>query len=108
LTKTQQWELVRDWLLQLKAKLDQQCTVPYFPAVVITDQGQNEINAIQYAFDFVPRMFYCAWHVLHAWERNLTNENLGMNGLSSNEKKDRKAKVSQRLFNRFLSILFFK
>ncbi|OAQ28296.1 hypothetical protein K457DRAFT_38118, partial [Linnemannia elongata AG-77] len=64
LTKTQRWELLKEWLCQLKVKLDQMCTMPYFPTVVITDQGQNEINAIRYAFDFKPRIFYCAWHIL--------------------------------------------
>ncbi|KAK3835514.1 MAG: hypothetical protein J3R72DRAFT_477448 [Linnemannia gamsii] len=54
LTKTQQWELLKEWLCKLKEKMDQLCTMPYFPTIVITDQGQNEINAIQNAFHFKP------------------------------------------------------
>ncbi|KAF8927491.1 hypothetical protein BGZ47_002132 [Haplosporangium gracile] len=71
--------------------------MPYFPTVAITDQGQNEINAIQHAFDFKPRMFYCAWHVLQAWERNFTNVDLGMTVLSTAEKKARKDRIRKQL-----------
>lgn len=69
--------------------------MPYHPAVVITDQGQNKINAIQYTFDFKPRMIYYAWHVLQAWERNFTIANLGMTDLKTAERKARKDRVSQ-------------
>ena len=95
LTKTQKWELLKEWLCQLKAKMDQLCAEPYFPTAVITDQGTNEINAIQYAFDFKPRIFYCAWHILQAWERNFTKEKLGMDNISIAKKKERKDRVSE-------------
>lgn len=75
--------------------MDQLCTEPYFPTAVITDQGTNEINAIQYAFDFKPRIFYCAWHILQAWERNFTKEKLGMDNISIAKKKERKDRVSE-------------
>ncbi|KAF9081559.1 hypothetical protein BGX29_004413, partial [Mortierella sp. GBA35] len=38
-------------------------------------------------------MFYCAWHILQAWERNFTNENLGSKGLKTAERKARKDRV---------------
>ncbi|KAF9120080.1 hypothetical protein BGX30_003384, partial [Mortierella sp. GBA39] len=77
---------------QLKAKMGKLCAKPYFPTVVITDQGQNEIKAIQHAFEFKTRIFFCAWHVLQAWERNFTNKNICMTDLSNDEKKARKGK----------------
>ncbi|KAF9925602.1 hypothetical protein FBU30_004655 [Linnemannia zychae] len=38
--------LLREWHLQLKARMDLLSDKPYFPKVVVTDQGQNEINTI--------------------------------------------------------------
>ncbi|KAK3833092.1 MAG: hypothetical protein JOS17DRAFT_826905 [Linnemannia elongata] len=80
-----------------EAKVDLLCTMPYHPAVVITDQGQNKINAIQYTFDFKPRMIYYAWHVLQAWERNFTIANLGMTDLKTAERKARKDRIRKQL-----------
>ncbi|KAG0229641.1 hypothetical protein BGW41_002910 [Actinomortierella wolfii] len=51
-TKHQQWELLKEWLAQLKAKLDLRCNKPYFPTAVITDQGENEISALLKVFNF--------------------------------------------------------
>jgi len=86
--------------------LDLLCTTPYFPTVVITDQGPSEINAIRHAFDFKPRLFYCAWHVLQAWERNFTLKNLGSEDLKTAERKARKDRVSEAFLPRLLMAIF--
>ncbi|KAF9136659.1 hypothetical protein BGX30_010964 [Mortierella sp. GBA39] len=44
LTKTQKWELLKEWLCQLKAKMDQLCTEPYFPTAV-----RKQLKGILYA-----------------------------------------------------------
>lgn len=74
--------------------MDEICQTPYCPKVVITNQGQTEINAIQRTFGFGVKIFYCSWHVLQAWEHKLKVDNaLVMQGLSSNEKKGWRDKV---------------
>ncbi|KAF9404210.1 hypothetical protein BGZ76_007047, partial [Entomortierella beljakovae] len=90
LTKKATWDIIQGWLSQLKLRMDEICTHEYQPNVVITDQGQTEINVIRAAFSYNVRIFYCAWHVLQAWERSLTIKNLGMTNLSADEKKRRK------------------
>ena len=93
LTKDQKWEILRGWLIELKSKMDQLCNKEFQPTVVITDQGQNEINAIRAAFSFNVKIFYCAWHILQAWERRLTNNSLGSGRLEKTEKENRKRMV---------------
>lgn len=94
LTKISQWNIIEGWLKQLKAKMDTLCTQKYEPTVVITDQGNTEINAIRGAFSYKVRIFYCAWHVLQAWERKFTNANLGMGDLPEAGRLQRKALAS--------------
>ncbi|KAF9996861.1 hypothetical protein BGZ80_007152 [Entomortierella chlamydospora] len=79
--------------------MDEICEKEYQPTVVITDQGQTEINAIRDVFSYELRIFYCAWHVLQAWERNLTIKNLGMADLSKEEKERRKNMIREELRN---------
>ncbi|KAF9342244.1 hypothetical protein BGX26_007971, partial [Mortierella sp. AD094] len=90
LTKSQQWNVLEGWLRRLKAKMDEICDKEFQPTVVITDQGQNEINAIRAVFSHELRIFYCAWHVLQAWERKFTLQNLGVAHLSVEQRKLRK------------------
>ncbi|KAF9977399.1 hypothetical protein BGZ73_006146 [Actinomortierella ambigua] len=98
LTKSQQWELVKEWLCQFKARLDQQCTKSYFPTAVITNQGLDEISAIRHAFNFKTPVFYCMWHILQAWERKLTSSNwMATENLSAPERKERISKAQQQL-----------
>ena len=85
--------------------MDLLCKMPYFPTAVITDQGQNEINAIQHAFDFKPRTFYCAWYILQAWERNFTIENLGSRDLKTEERKARRDRASKAFLTWLLMAL---
>ncbi|KAF9992006.1 hypothetical protein BGZ79_003642 [Entomortierella chlamydospora] len=99
LTKKHTWEVLAGWLRQLKARMDDICEKEYQPTVVITDQGRMEINAIRAIFSYELRIFYCAWHVLQAWERNLTNKNLGMAHISNEEKKRRKDTIREGLRN---------
>ncbi|KAF9943482.1 hypothetical protein BGZ72_003980, partial [Mortierella alpina] len=77
--------------------MDTLCKDEYQPTVVITDQGHTEINAIRSAFSFDVRIFYCAWHVLMAWEKNLTEKNLGTRDLPTPEKLRKKHQA--RLYN---------
>jgi len=91
--------VIEGFLQALKARMDQDCQKVYCPAVVITDQGQTEINAIHRAFGFGVRIFYCSWHILQAWERKLkTDAVLGMQGLPIEEKKERRDKVKNLEF----------
>ncbi|KAI1281493.1 hypothetical protein EDD11_001385, partial [Mortierella claussenii] len=90
LTKIAQWQVLEGWLHALKAKMDELCVEKFEPTAVITDQGQTEINAIQAVWPLNLRIFYCAWHVLHAWERKLTPQNLGSCNLSAEMKEERK------------------
>ncbi|KAF9179471.1 hypothetical protein BGZ50_006890 [Haplosporangium sp. Z 11] len=66
LTKSQQANVLEGWLRQLKIKMDSLCNREFRPTAVITDQGQNEINAIRAVYPNDVRIFYCAWHVLQA------------------------------------------
>jgi len=94
LTKDPKWHVLEGWLKALKNKMDELCEREFQPAVVITDQGQTEINAIQAVWPLGTRIFYCAWHILQAWERKLTVQNLGSSNLSTVEKDHRKRKAS--------------
>lgn len=49
----------------------------FTPNAVITDQGPTEILAIKTAFPGVP-IFYCAWHVLKVWEREVKSRMTGL------------------------------
>ncbi|KAG9327209.1 hypothetical protein KVV02_002662 [Mortierella alpina] len=69
----------QSWFNGLKKKMWDNFRISYTPKVVVTDQGSVEILAIRSAFSPV-RIYYCAWHVLRAWERKLTNALLGVEG----------------------------
>ncbi|KAF9976955.1 hypothetical protein BGZ75_010444, partial [Mortierella antarctica] len=97
LTTTPIWQVLEGWLRALKDKMDQQWDKEFLPTAVITDQGATEINAIQAVWPLGLRIFYCAWHVLQAWERKLTIQNLGSSNLSSLEKDARKRRVRSEL-----------
>lgn len=94
LTKDPKWYVLEGWLKALKKRMDELCDSEFQPTVVITDQGQTEINAIQAVWPLDTRIFYCAWHILQAWERRLTVQNLGSSNLSTIEKDQRKRKAS--------------
>ncbi|KAI1296258.1 hypothetical protein EDD11_007450 [Mortierella claussenii] len=97
LTKIAQCQVLEGWLRALKAKMDELCVEKFEPAAVITDQGQTEINAIQAVWPLGLRIFYCAWHVLQAWERKLTPQNLGSSNLDAEIKEERKLRVRTQL-----------
>ena len=94
LTKIARSEVIEKWLRALKAKMDELCTTEFVPTAVITDQGQTEINAIRAIWPLNLNIFYCAWHVLQAWERKLTPQMLGSNNFTAAEKDSRKRQVS--------------
>ncbi|KAG0038455.1 hypothetical protein BGZ83_003078, partial [Gryganskiella cystojenkinii] len=90
LTKISRWNVLVGWLEALKAMVDERFKINYQPNVVITDQGDTEINAIRHVFPLNTKLFYCAWHVLQAWQRQLTVKKLNMEGLSVNERQKRR------------------
>lgn len=93
LTRTPNATTVSNWLQKLKDFLLQKHNMDYNPRVVVMDMGFVEFNAVSEAFP-AARIFYCAFHVLQAWNRKYTDENLGLLGLESEEKKKRKTMVS--------------
>jgi hypothetical protein len=73
--------------------------IAYAPNVVVTDQGSVKIHAICQAFPFA-KIHFCAWHVLHAWERSFTYDLLSIEGsLTKEEKGEIKDKVSDTIFS---------
>jgi hypothetical protein len=93
LTKISQWNVLVGWLQELKKTVDQRFKIDYQPNVVITDQGDTEINAIRHVFPLKTKLFYCAWHVLMAWQRQLTVKKLNMEGLSVDSRQKRREEV---------------
>lgn len=93
LTKPPQWHSLVGWLTELKAAVDSRFNINYEPNVVITDQGDTEIKAILHLWPSKTRLFYCAWHVLQAWQRQLTVVNLNIGGLSADARKKRREEV---------------
>lgn len=81
MTKSTEQCVFQKWFSGLIARMWNDFRIAYHPDVVVTDQGNVEILAIRSAFPNA-RIHYCAWHVLRAWERRLTNANLGFEGLS--------------------------
>ncbi|KAF9164865.1 hypothetical protein BGX20_000800 [Mortierella sp. AD010] len=77
--------------------MDEMCNKEFRPVAVFTNQGYNEIDALRVAFSNQLRIFYSAWNVLEAWERNLTTSNLNMTHLSTEERKQRKGMIRAKL-----------
>ncbi|KAG0315007.1 hypothetical protein BGZ99_007747 [Dissophora globulifera] len=96
LTKAVPLRTLEGWLVALKDKMRQLFNKEFHPAVVITDQGQTEINAIQVAWPLGTRIFYSAWHVLDAWEGKLTSNYLGSSNLLQAQNRERELKASIR------------
>jgi hypothetical protein len=82
LTKSTEQSVFKAWFDGLKAQLWNDFRISYAPNYVVTDQGNIEILAIHTAFPMA-RLHFCAWHVLRAWERKLTNVILGINATST-------------------------
>ncbi|KAG0267568.1 hypothetical protein DFQ27_008613 [Actinomortierella ambigua] len=85
------------WLRALQTKMKElfstaESDYDFKPSAIITDQGNVEILAIKAAFPGVP-IFYCAWHVLRTWERTVPPRVTGLDGLSADEKKAKKAEA---------------
>ncbi|KAF9344257.1 hypothetical protein BGX26_004593 [Mortierella sp. AD094] len=97
LTKIQTSKVLEGWLYNLKAKMDEMCSREFRPVAVFTNQGQNEIDALRIVFSNQLRIFYSAWNVLQAWERNFTISNLNMGHLSTEERKQRKDTIRAKL-----------
>lgn len=93
LTKISRWNPIADWLKALKEEVDKRFKVNWVPNVVVTDQGDTEINAIRHIFPLHTKLFYCAWHVLQAWQRKLTVDNLNMKKLSVSARQKRREEV---------------
>lgn len=68
----------------------------FTPNAVITDQGGSEILAIQTAFPGVP-IFYCAWHVLRVWEREVKKRMTGLGDYPVKEREEIRARVGENL-----------
>lgn len=69
----------------------------YIPNAVITDQGGAEILAIQTAFPDVP-IFYCAWHVLRVWEREVKSRMTGLGSYPVKRREEIRAQVGERIY----------
>ncbi|KAF8936257.1 hypothetical protein BGZ58_004395, partial [Dissophora ornata] len=82
LTKTCDAFILSSWLTAIRRKMKDLFSTAdkeydFMPNVVITDQGSTEILAIKSAFSDVP-IFYCAWHVLKVWEREVKKRMTGL------------------------------
>lgn len=67
----------------------------FIPNAVITDQGNTEILAVKTAFPGVP-IFYCAWHVLKAWEREVKKKVMGLGAFAPKQREEIKRQVAMR------------
>ena len=77
--------ILSNWLSSLRTKMNN-LGVDFKPTVVITDQGNVEISTIKRVFP-TANIFYCAWHVLRAWERSCChNGKLGITQLPKEQK----------------------
>ncbi|KAF9920133.1 hypothetical protein FBU30_010074, partial [Linnemannia zychae] len=95
LTSSTENSILVDWLRALRSKMiaifsspDPDQLYVYKPNAVITDQGNVEILAIKTAFagENVP-IFFCAWHVYRAWEREVRKRITGIAHLPVEERK---------------------
>ncbi|KAF9117301.1 hypothetical protein BGX30_005609, partial [Mortierella sp. GBA39] len=82
LTKTRDALILVNWLTALRIKMKGLFSTDskeymFTPNAVITDQGSTEILAIKTVFPGVP-IFYCAWHVLRLWEREVKSRMTGL------------------------------
>ncbi|KAG0236884.1 hypothetical protein BGW42_002382 [Actinomortierella wolfii] len=90
--------ILTGWLRALKAKMKEMFSTErsdydYKPNAVITDQGNTEILAIKRSFPGVP-IFYCAWHVLKAWEREIPPRLSVLDGLSTEQREEKSTEGS--------------
>src|SRR5690554_3456348 len=71
-----------NWLEALRRKMKDVFSRPdqeydFNPNAFITDEGNTEILAVKSTFPGVP-LYYCAWHVLKAWEREVKSRMKGL------------------------------
>ncbi|KAF9170637.1 hypothetical protein BGX21_008649, partial [Mortierella sp. AD011] len=86
-----------DWLESLKEHIRNKFQKDYSPSVVVMDMGGTECSAVKIVFPEA-RIFYCAFHVLQAWQRKLKkDENLGLAGTDPETKQATKQKVQKEL-----------
>ena len=93
LTRVSNSAVVGEWLLSLKKHLLRHYQRDYSPKVVVMDMGNVEFNAVSLAFPDA-FIFYCVFHVLQAWNRKYSDENLGLLGADADTKKTARKAVS--------------
>ncbi|KAF9939433.1 hypothetical protein BGZ65_010487 [Modicella reniformis] len=93
LTRSPKTDVVTMWLRALKDKLRSDFHKDYSPRVAVMDMGHVEFSAVKQVFPEA-RIFFCVFHVLQAWNRNFSDENLGLIGTDSNIKKSTKHLLS--------------
>ncbi|KAF9100382.1 hypothetical protein BGX27_000415, partial [Mortierella sp. AM989] len=94
-------DVLTKWLKALRKKMsqvfsDEDQEYVFTPQAVITDQGSTEIRSIKNTFPGVP-VFYCAWHVLKAWEREIPKRLSGLESFSVLRRKEIRAEVKAEL-----------
>ncbi|KAF9417474.1 hypothetical protein BGZ76_004529, partial [Entomortierella beljakovae] len=99
LTKSADNRILSSWLKALRMKMQGRYSTPesvyvFTPNAVITDQGNTEILAISTAFagESVP-IFYCAWHVLRVWKREIKKRMTGLGALRPDKRVLERSKV---------------
>lgn len=101
LTRSPKTPIVANWLIALTNDIRRVFQKDYHPDVVIMDMGIIEYNAVSLAFPNA-RIFYCAFHVLQAWNRHMSDANLGITGADERTKKTRRVQV--RIQARMLTV----
>lgn len=86
-------EIIVGWLEALKQHIRSNFKKDYSPSVVVMDMGATEYNVIRKVFPEA-KVFYCAFHVLQAWQRNIKDDNnLNLVGAISDVKKATRQRV---------------
>lgn len=102
LTRSPRTTIVANWLTALRNELRQVFQKDYHPNVVIMDMGIVEYSAVSLAFPEA-RIFYCAFHVLQAWNRHMSDVNLGIT--SADEVTKKKTRKEVRILDRMFDTL---
>ncbi|KAF9279730.1 hypothetical protein BGZ74_002785 [Mortierella antarctica] len=103
MTLSTEESIFKDFFSSLVIQMWIEFHIAYVPDVVVTDQGNVEIHAIHQAFPFA-KIHFCAWHVLHAWERSITYEHLGIEGGSL--LKEEKGHVKDQVCKELCAIMY--
>jgi transposase len=100
LTRSPRTTIVANWLIALRNELRQVFQKDYHPNVVIMDMGVVEYSAVSLVFPNA-RIFYCAFHVLQAWNRHMSDVNLGITGADEVTKKRtrKQVRILDRMFD---------